>query len=190
MSEILGADLVTLTGLARQTIREKLAGTEIRTDGGPRKNASVYESKQALPILYGLDLSGLDLTDERAKLAREQTELVRIKRLELSGESIRLSDVRAEWLSLIGVLKGRMMAMASRIGPEIHPKMDVREIEDLIIAYVHSALQEAADGLRARPTRRADSDGPGTAAEDDDFGVGPGEETPKRRGKRGAGAVE
>ncbi len=66
--------LAELTGMSYRTIKKKISAAGIEPEKG-KGNTYLFDSKTVLPVLYKTkeSLDELDLQEERAKLAREQT---------------------------------------------------------------------------------------------------------------------
>ena len=66
------ADLENVTGITFKPIKKRLEGLEPVKIQGVKK---IYDTKEALPLIYQIkDQSTLDLDQERAKLAKAQTQ--------------------------------------------------------------------------------------------------------------------
>ncbi len=125
--------LSELTGLDRRTINRRLKTLKPRKEG----RANLYESTEALPLLYGVEREGpvLDLSQERAAWAREQRLVAEMKRREIAGELIPAQLVVDLGASLVAAARSKMLAIHSKIRsryPEIPPDIP-DDVEQLII---------------------------------------------------------
>ena len=79
--------------------------------------------------------------------ARKETALADLRELELAtkrAELVEASAVEAEWRSLLGAVRSGMLAVASRVAPELVTLSDERAIEDAIQAAIHEAMEAIA----------------------------------------------
>lgn len=63
-----------------------------------------------------------------------------------NGALIPADEVESEWLRQIGIAKGRLLAMPTRIAPELIQKSESREVERIIKSAVIEILEELANG--------------------------------------------
>jgi hypothetical protein len=142
------SQLSDLTGMTRNTVKKRLES--LTPEHGP-KRALLYEPKKALPLLYAplIDGDRLDLSTERAKLTIEQTAINQLKRLEMERQLVHIDDVRKDWLAHIAVAKGRLLAMPSRLAPELAATSTMRRVEDLLRGAIHDVLEEIQNDIAA-----------------------------------------
>ena len=79
--------------------------------------------------------------------ARKETALADLRELELETKRASLvpaSEVEAEWRSLLGAVRSGMLAVASRVAPELVTLTDERAIEDVVTAAIHEAMEAIA----------------------------------------------
>ena len=79
--------------------------------------------------------------------ARKETALADLRELELATkrkELVAASEVDAEWRSLLGAVRSGMLAVPSRVAPELVTLTDERQIEDAIQAAIHEAMEAIA----------------------------------------------
>lgn len=87
----------------------------------------------------------LDLTEERAKLARAQTEEKELKNAVLRNELIPADDVLDHWAQQVVKTKTHLRALPHQVKSEV-PHLTVEEVE-CVKRLVERALNELADGL-------------------------------------------
>ncbi|MCF3935020.1 hypothetical protein L1787_16570 [Acuticoccus sp. M5D2P5] len=85
----------------------------------------------------------LNLTEERALLAREQREAQAIKNLVARKEALPREEVLSRWSTILRNVSARMRAVPSRVRAQ-RPHL-TREDVDLIDEEIRLALTEAAD---------------------------------------------
>lgn len=125
--------LSELTGQDRRTINRRLKSLTPQKQG----RANLYESTEALPLLYGVEREGpvLDLSQERAGLAREQRLVAEIRRKEASGELIPAQIVVELGAALVAAARSKLLGIHSKIRsryPELSPDIP-DDFEQLII---------------------------------------------------------
>jgi hypothetical protein len=84
----------------------------------------------------------LDLNAERAKLAVLQQERIRIELGEKRGELISAKATVAHWQSMLGEVRGRLLALPNRAAPIV-----ARKDEGQIFAVLNDLVYEALHGL-------------------------------------------
>jgi phage terminase Nu1 subunit (DNA packaging protein) len=109
--------------------------------------AHLYDSIEALPLIYGHihgDGERLDLSQERAALAREQTRVTRLKRQELEGQLIPADVVTERWQKVFMVVRSRLLQLPTTIAPQVVGLQTLPEIETAARDLVYRALEELA----------------------------------------------
>ena len=79
--------------------------------------------------------------------ARKEVALADLRELELQtkrAELVEASAVAEEWRSLLGAVRSGMLAVASRVAPELVTLTDERQIEDVVQAAIHEAMEAIA----------------------------------------------
>ena len=157
MSNLSTSQLSRMTGFARETIAKRLIDLESTVKG----NAKLYDSKKALPILYGYQADALyDLTEQRARLTFHQAENEFLKEQENKGALVRAADVLAAWQMKIAATRAQLLSLPRKTAPLAFVSSSVQEIETLTRDAVHEALDElAGSGLPADFERRLDESG-------------------------------
>ncbi len=112
---------------------------------------------------------GLDLVEERAKLARAQRQSQELKNAVARGEYILADDVAEIWGSMVTRSRARLLALPSKLAPALVGHDDPRRIEGILEGEVHEALDELANGDQAE---EADRGALALAAETEDQPVG------------------
>lgn len=135
--------LAELSARKPPTVKRKLqeAGVEpVREEG----NALFWDPKQALGVLFG---SGdkLDLSDERARLAKEQADAQELKNAEARGELVPRSDVERVLVAAASGLSQRLRGVPSKVAPRVHAAATIAEAEEVIRQEIEEALSELAD---------------------------------------------
>jgi phage terminase Nu1 subunit (DNA packaging protein) len=164
------SQLSELTGRSPDTIRQRLDGLDpAKQDGRTRW----YASRDALPRIY----EALDLSAERARLAREQADGLAMKNAQMRGELVPIADVEAGYLAITSPIATKLDGLPSKAAPEVRATSTDAEAEAVLRRHITEARTELADvGLMARASgskkrRDARARGAASAAESDDLAV-------------------
>lgn len=130
--------LSELTGFDRRTISARLKTIEPKKEG----RSNLYETTEALPLLYGVEREGptLDVSQERAALAREHRLVAEMRRKEIAGELMPASLVIKLGSSMVAMARSKLLAIHSKIRgryPEI-PEDVPDDVEQLIIEALNA----------------------------------------------------
>ena len=90
----------------------------------------------------GAEYGSLDLTSERARLARAQSEKVEMQNLEMRGELIPAGAVEAKWTEMAAAMRAKLLALPTRIASVALAATSLREVEDQARTEVFAALNE------------------------------------------------
>lgn len=135
------SQLAFITKRAPATVRKCLDGIEPAKEDGKTR---WFEPWEALPRIYGAG-EGLDLTSERARLAKEQADAQEIKNAQLRGELIPQADVETMVVSLASGTAQRLRGVPSKAAALAHAAETIAEAEQVIRREVDAALEELAD---------------------------------------------
>ena len=139
------ADLEKITGITFKPLKKRLDDLEpVRIDGVKK----LYDSKEALPLIYQIkDQHTLDLTQERAKLAKVQTQKIELdikKQMEtlVDAENF-MKDFQQSMISL----REKLLQLGDSISQEIldieHKNTD--NIGEIINNKLHEFLTDISD---------------------------------------------
>jgi phage terminase Nu1 subunit (DNA packaging protein) len=181
MTDVTIRELAAWTGIGAVVIRGRL--NNLPAKPGPR-NASLYDSRDALRLIYITEASAddLDLSQERARLAKAQADITEMQREELRAELVRGGEVEAYWSQIIINAKLQLAGLARRIGHLVLGVPTLGEVESVIAAEVEATLNELADFVPLPSP--ADSAVVAPAATADDEPVGGPVQAPVERDKR------
>lgn len=84
----------------------------------------------------------LDLTKERARLAKEQADGVALKNEQLRGELVPAAAVEREWANVLSFVRARMLAVTNDVAQAL-PHLTKHDA-DVIDRTVRAALDEAS----------------------------------------------
>jgi hypothetical protein len=181
MTDLSLKELAALTGIGTVVIRGRLANLPTRPGA---RNANLYDSRDALRLIYVTEASAddLDLSQERARLAKAQANITEMQEAELRGEMVRASEVISYWQTIITNAKIQLLGLPRRIGHLVLGVPTLGEVESVILAEVETTLHDLADFVPV-PARRGESD-VAAAAPADDEPVGGPVSPPVQRNKR------
>jgi phage terminase Nu1 subunit (DNA packaging protein) len=174
--------LARVSGKDRRTVRDRIATL---APEGRKGKAVLYDSRKALALIFsdGRDPDGLDLSQERAALARMQRTKLELEVAELRGDLVRRALVSKALESQAVTFRSRLLALPRKSALQISPE-NPRAIEAKLEAEAHAILTELEED-RSLPDwvfdeedpRDRDRDARGAesapaAAEADGLGVG------------------
>jgi phage terminase Nu1 subunit (DNA packaging protein) len=186
--------LAELTGIEYRTVARALKPL-VPTPG--KQRALLYESRDALPLLYG-EVKGkhkndLELQQERARLARAQANVTEIQEAELRGQVVRAEVAIAHWQNLVSISRAKLLSMPAKIAHLVLGAATIGEAETIVRNEVEAALNELADTAGPAEDAQFRSDGGvedvASPAEADDEPVGGQAPPPVVRNVRRARAV-
>lgn len=115
-----------------------------------------------------------DLLAEKTRLAREQGDKLSIENSIKRGELVYVSDVVNTWADHISSAKAKLMAMPTKLAPQLVNQSNANVIAGRIREEVDAALtelSEGADDYQHLGSLEEGDDSVETAAETDDLGM-------------------
>lgn len=134
------SQLSDLTGRDRRFIRSRLA--DLPSEQG-EKGAILYESRDALPALFSS--TRLDPGVERARLDAARANLAELALRQKEGELLLASEVESVWSGMILNVRSKLLALPTRLAPELVHIRDQSEIAARLKAVIHECLHEIAN---------------------------------------------
>jgi hypothetical protein len=132
--------IAELTGRARETIRKRLRGLKpVAKDG----KTLWYAPREALPLLFGA--SGLDLSAERARLAKEQADGIAMRNAATRAELVLPNAKDQTIIALDAVISAQFRPLGSRVAPALAAEPTVAGCRQIIDDAVAATLHELAD---------------------------------------------
>ena len=139
--------LTELTGKTYRTIKRRL--DESGVDPVDKKvNTILFESTKALNAIY-CDIKNkgeLDLQQERAALAKKQSEKLQIQIDEMNGNLLRRDDILEESARCVLAIRSKLLALPSKMTDVVYSVESRVEIHELLKAEIYEALEELAEG--------------------------------------------
>lgn len=130
-------------GSLRKLITEH--SIEIKFKVGKHEYYKLSEVVDAL--LYGG--SRLDLQQERAKLAKRQTEKTKIQIEQMKGDLVPANEVSEAWAALVAAMRARLLSIPTKAAPMVVVIEDQNKAKDIIKKHVNDALAELHTELSA-----------------------------------------
>lgn len=142
MAELLGVSLVTVDLLAKD-------GKIVRIRPGEfdiRESVRTYcaHLRNVAGNRSGDDDANLNLTEQRARLAKAQTEAQEFKNQIAQGEYVLAAEAEREWADFLRNIRSRVLAVPSRVR-QIIPTMTAHDV-GLIDRELRDALTGLANG--------------------------------------------
>lgn len=145
--------LADLTALDRRTVARRLSPLPGKAEGHTR----VYDSAAALRVLYGGTEGKLDPQEQRARLDKARADLAEMDLEVRRGQLVRAEVVAKTWSDLVTVAKSRLLAVPSRVAPELVNR-DMRACEQVVRDAIHEALEDLSRDDDGGPTAVAKVD--------------------------------
>ena len=148
LSRLSITQLRELTGRHATTIRKRLKGLKPLAKDG---RTIWYAPREALPLLFGI--GGLDLTAERARLAKEQADGQELKNALARADLVLPDAMDRATIALATAVSSRLQAIGTRTAPALAVERKVPGCQKIVDEAVDQALleiSEAADEARAR----------------------------------------
>lgn len=157
-------DLSDLTGMSRERVSRKLRDLPYETG---YRNARMYNSIQALPMLYEFNNEAVDLNMARAKLAQKQVQKIDFDMEMKSGNFIPYDIMLAAAQRIFVAFRTRVCSIPTKIAPKVAAMDDPIDVEELLEDHLNEALDELNDlgtFIEQFGPRAADRGGKGTEA--------------------------
>ena len=87
---------------------------------------------------------GLDLAQERARLASLQADAQDLKNRERRGELVEQAAVTAAWIAILARVRSRLLAIPPRAAPVLAQTSSAAAVQAKLKEFVHEALTELA----------------------------------------------
>lgn len=91
----------------------------------------------------------LDLGAERARLAKEQADAKEMENAIERGELVYIDDVAKQFESGLVKVRTKLLAIPTKVAPEVHACATIKEVQAIIEANIIEALSELAERYEA-----------------------------------------
>ncbi len=185
--------IVDLTGSTRRTVVKRCINlTRVAGEG----RSILYESKDALPLMFGVGLKNSDkvtLESERTRLASAQATKTELEVEVIKENLIPANQVREVVDAMVTNFRAKMLSLPSKAAHAVLPLADHAEAEDVLREYIREALLELSEYDSKQYCTQNDkriSEAGRAPAPPDSESVGGLKEKTIKRSKRGTGPVE
>ncbi len=185
--------IVDLTGSTRRTVVKRCINlTRVAGEG----RSILYESKDALPLMFGVGLKNSDkvtLESERTRLASAQATKTELEVEVIKENLIPANQVREVVDAMVTNFRAKMLSLPSKAAHAVLPLADHAEAEDVLREYIREALLELSEYDSKQYCTQNDkriSEAGRAPAPPDSKSVGGLKEKTIKRSKRGTGPVE
>lgn len=150
--------LADMFGVAEETITQWMkAGMPVKVARkGSRGNE--YESADCIRWYVSRESGGdgaLDLTQERARLAKAQADKTELEAAELRGDMARYEDISSHWTRQTTACRLRMLVIPSKVAPRVRSASTDMDAASIIQSEICEALEElSGDGVPERVKQR------------------------------------
>ena len=153
MSKVSYNQLTDLTGFSFRTLKKRMDG--LQPVGTNRTKANLWDSAEALPLIYawrskaaeeynGKTAEKLELTNERAMLAREQRIGQEIKNARERQELIPSSAIAEAWGRIVSAVKRQLLALPGRLAQMLETSGSTDERRAIIEKEIKAILEGLA----------------------------------------------
>ena len=95
---------------------------------------------------------GLDLSAERARLAKEQADAKEMENAVGRGDLVYIEDVAKQIENQLTKARTRLLGVPTKVAPEAHASATVREVQTLIESAIVEALNELVGYSQGEPS--------------------------------------
>lgn len=141
MSEINIPEMIELTGLGRETISARLKGLDFKMG---RRNAKMFDSREALPALYGTD-GATNLSQAKTVLAQKQAEKLDLDMDIKRGGVIHYQPMLEMMQRTFVAFRTKMLSIPTKAAPKVVDETDPVNVQILLEELVWEALEEISD---------------------------------------------
>ena len=137
-------ELEELTGFTFKTLKKKLYGI------APAKkdtHGNFYALKEILPSLYlTKDDGSLNLSEERARLAKAQAEKTEYELGRMKEELLPANDIETLWVKYIVNVRSKLLLLPKKLAKELKGITDIKTIEQKLEEHIYINLTELGQG--------------------------------------------
>lgn len=140
------AEFAKHMGVTQQAI-SKLVQKDVLPKGGTMDEWRHAYVRHLIDLASGhLSEDGeLDITEERALLARAQRLKIEIETEKLRGSLVTAAQVEQVWTAHIAAARAKLLALPTKAAPQVLALKNRTDVEGLLKAIVHEALAELAE---------------------------------------------
>lgn len=91
------------------------------------------------------DVHGDDYSTHRTRLTKARADITEMERAQMENRLIPSSDVEVTWNSIVSNARNRLIAIPTKVAPQVFASKNLNEIRDIIKEEIYSALDELAN---------------------------------------------
>jgi phage terminase Nu1 subunit (DNA packaging protein) len=140
--------LWTISGLATELGRDRRTiSAALRTvpPDGKSGRYNAWRLSTAMEALGGRDGAKLDLTTERARLAKLRADAIAMKNAQMRGELLPFAEVLATNQAILSAVRARLLALPSRLAQPSALASDPAEVQELLRVAIYDVLTELSE---------------------------------------------
>ena len=97
-----------------------------------------------LKAKIGREFTAEDLAINRNRLIKAQADLAEIEKQKQEGELIAKDEVKKNWLSILTVIKSKLLSMPNKVAPVVMTYKNVNEVKLILKDKIYDTLHEIA----------------------------------------------
>jgi phage terminase Nu1 subunit (DNA packaging protein) len=97
-----------------------------------------------LKAKIGREFTAEDLAINRNRLLKAQADLAEIEKQKQEGELIAKQEVKKNWLSILSVIKSKLLSMPNKVAPVVMTYKNVNEVKLILKDKIYDTLHEIA----------------------------------------------
>lgn len=189
--------IADLTGSTRRTVLKRCQDLERRPGKG---REFLFESREALPVMFGLSTNGTTLFQDKNALDKERTRLASAQadKTELEVEVIKGNLIPTDMVkeavgSMISAFRSRALSIPTKAANHVVMMADPVQVEELLRRYIYEALEELSEYDPAQHTTSGNIGSgkvSGSTTDSNSKSVGRQQTKVVKGSKRGTGPVE
>lgn len=91
------------------------------------------------------DVGGDDYANHRTRLTKARADIIEMERAQLEHKLIPADDVELTWNSILLNARNRLLAIPTKVAPDVFASQNLNEIRDIIKKEIYEALDELAN---------------------------------------------
>ena len=107
-----------------------------------------------LKAKIGREFTAEDLAINRNRLLKAQADLAEIEKQKQEGELIAKDEVKKNWLSILTVIKSKLLSMPNKVAPVVMTYKNVNEVKLILKDKIYDTLHEIAGADLTKDDKR------------------------------------
>lgn len=139
------AELAKILGKDEKTIFRWLKEGMPVEKQGARGTPSKFDTQKVIEWLISRSNNGKEMDAAKLRLTEAQARKAELEADVLEGTLIPQEKVKATWTKMIASMRSRILALPSRLAPQLVAQREYKKVEKLLKETIYEALQEIAD---------------------------------------------